>query len=121
MNLWNLLAARANFLTDVSLLGDAAAQYPSCDAGSVGSVVLEDTRMDTATVAYYTGTTPGSRACFVCDESSGYEVNITDVRVCQSNGLWSGNPIVCGTFCILQCTKTSSILWEPCTYWSMMK
>ena len=26
-----------------------------------------NTRLNTATVAYYTGTTPGSTACFVCD------------------------------------------------------
>ena len=95
MELWNL--------TNVSLLDAAGAQYPSCDPESVGSAVLEDTRLDTATVAYYTGTTPGSRTCYVCDESSGYELNTTTTtnRVCQTDGMWSGSPIVCGmlTFC----------------------
>ena len=94
--LWNLPAVGAIFLSDVSLLGDAA-QYSSCDDGSFGSVVLVNTRMDTATVAYYNGITPGSRACFVCDENIGYELNNTNVRICQRNGLWSGNPAVCGT------------------------
>ena len=42
------------FLPDVSLLNDTAAQYPSCDVGSVGSVVLKNTTINTATVAYYT-------------------------------------------------------------------
>ena len=93
--LWNLPAVGTSFLSDITRL-DNGAQYPSCDDGSVGSVVLRNTRMDTATVAYYTGTTPGSRACFVCDENIGYELNNTNVRICQSNGLWSGNPTVCG-------------------------
>ena len=74
--LWNLTLVGGIFPSDVSLL-DAAAQYPSCDTDSVGSVVLVNTTLKTATVAYYTGTTPGSRACFVCDESSGYELNTT--------------------------------------------
>ena len=92
-NLWN---PSANFLPDVSLLEDAA-QYPSCNARSVGSIVLVNTTLDTATVAYYSGNTPGSRACFVCDESSGYELNTSTIeRVCQSDGMWSGSPIVCG-------------------------
>ena len=95
-DLWDLPAADANFLSDVSLLNDAA-QYPSCDDGSVGSVVLVNTTLNTATVAYYNGTTPNSSACFVCDESSGYELNATiDKRVCQSNGRWSESPIACG-------------------------
>ena len=93
--LWNLPAVGTDFLSDITLLDDSA-QYPSCDDGIVGSVVLVDTRMDTATVAYYSGTTPDSRACFVCDENIGYELNNTNVRVCQRNGLWSGNPTVCG-------------------------
>ena len=98
MELWNLSAADATFLSDVSLLGDDAAQYPSCDDGSVGSAVLRDDRLSTATVAYYTGTTPGSRACFVCDESSGYGLNTTTtaVRVCRNDVTWSGSPIICG-------------------------
>ena len=88
--LWNLPAGNATDLSD-------AARYPSCDAGSVGSVVLENTTLNTATVAYYNGTTSGSRACFVCDNSSEYELNSTITeKVCQSNGLWSGTPIVCG-------------------------
>ena len=94
-NLWNLLAADANFLSDVSLLNDTASRYPSCDAGSVGSAVLVNITL--ATVAYYNGTTAGSRACFVCDESSGYELNTTiNERVCLSDGTWSGSPIACG-------------------------
>ena len=56
-----------------------------------------NTTLNTATVAYYTGITPGSMACFVCDESSGYELNTTtNERVCHSDGMWSGSPIVCG-------------------------
>ena len=95
---WNLPAAGATFLSDVSLLDDAA-QYPSCVAGSVGSAVLQNTTLNTATVAYYTGTTPGSTACFVCDESSGYAPNTTTTaeRVCRSSGTWSGSTILCGT------------------------
>ena len=97
MELWNLQATGLTFLTDISLLHNAI-HYRSCDAGSIGSVALENTRLDTDTVAYYTGTTPGSRACFVCDGSNGYVPNITTTaeRVCQSNGSWSGSPILCG-------------------------
>ena len=98
MDLWNLPAADAIYLSDVSLLNDSATQYPSCDADSVGSVVLVNTTLNTATVAYYTGTTAGSTACFVCDESSEYALNTstTTERVCRSNGTWSGSAIVCG-------------------------
>ena len=96
VDLWNLPAAGATFLPDVSLLNDSA-QYPSCDAAGVGSAVLVNTTLNTATVAYYTGTTPGSSACFVCDDSSGYELNtVTNERVCRSNGTWSGSAIMCG-------------------------
>ena len=96
MELWNLPATDATFLTDVSLLNDSAARYPSCDSGNVGSVALVNTTL-TATVAYYSGTTSGSTACFVCDESSGYEPNTTITeRVCQNDATWSGSPIICG-------------------------
>ena len=96
MELWDLPTADANIMTDVSLLDDAA-QYPSCDDGSFGSVVLADITLKTATVAYYDGTTPGSRACFVCNNGSNYKLNTTtNSRVCQRNALWSGNPIICG-------------------------
>ena len=98
MLLWDLPAADANFLTDVS----SAAQYPSCDNSSIGSVVLRDNRLNTATVAYYSGTTPGSRACFVCDESSGHVLNTTITeRVCQNDATWSGSPIICGMLCYM--------------------
>ena len=94
--LWNLPAADATFLPDVTLLNDSAL-YPSCDDGSVGSVVLRNNRHNTATVAYYSGTTPGSRACFICDKSSGYAPNTTTTeRVCQNDATWSGSPIICG-------------------------
>ena len=94
--LWGWSADGFTFWADVSLLNDAA-QYPSCDAGFVGSAVLEDTILNTATVAYYTGTTAGSSACFICDEDSGYELNATvHERVCRSNGTWSGSMIMCG-------------------------
>ena len=96
MELWNLRATDATFQPDVSSLGDAASQYLSCDADSVGSVVLRDSRLNTATVAYYIGTTPGSTACFVCDKSSEYAPNTTTNRTCQTNGTWSGSPIICG-------------------------
>ena len=95
--LWNLPASGFAFLPDVSLLEDVA-QYPSCDDGSVGSAVLNDSRLNTATVAYYSGTTTGSRACFVCNSVNGYALNTTtSERICQSDGTWSGNPIICGT------------------------
>ena len=95
--LWNLPATSFAFLSDVSLLEDAA-QYPSCDTGSVGRVALRDDRLNTATVAYYNDTTTGSRACFVCNNINGYALNTTtSERVCQSDGTWSGSPIICGT------------------------
>ena len=95
--LWDRSAIGFTFLTDVNLLHDAA-QYPSCDAEYIGNVVVENTTLNTTTVAYYRGTTAGSTACFVCDEDSGYEVNATiNERVCRSNGTWSGSPIICGT------------------------
>ena len=94
--LWNLPVAGATFLTDVTLLENAA-QYPSCNDSSVGSAALVNTTVNTATVAYYTGITSGSMACFVCND--GFELNttITDERFCKRSGLWSGNSIVCGT------------------------
>ena len=96
--LWNLQAAGVTLLPDVSILNTSAARYPSCDDRSVGSVVLRNTTLNTATVAYYTGTTPGSTACFVCDKSNGYEPDTTTTaeRVCRNNGTWSGSPILCG-------------------------
>ena len=95
--LWNLSATDFTFLPDVSSL-DAAAQYPSCDDESVGSVALRDTTLNTATVVCYNDTTAGSTACFVCDEESEYALNTTtSERVCLSNGTWSGSPIICGT------------------------
>ena len=108
--LWNLPATDAIYLSDVSSLNDSAAQYPSCINGSVRSVVLKNTTLNTATVAYYTGTTAGSTACFVCDV--GYELNTTtNERVCQRNGLWSEKPIICGALASLWCTyKTCSML-----------
>ena len=97
MELWDLPANGFSFLNDVSLLDDAT-EYPSCDDGSVGSAVLEQTTHNIATVAYYNGNATGSRACFVCNNGSGYELNTaTNVRICQTNGLWSGSSIVCGT------------------------
>ena len=99
--LWDLPDADANFIIDVSLL-DEAAQYPSCVAGSVGSAVLMNTTLNTATVAYYTGTTPGSRACFVCNESGQYGLNAAiNERFCLINGTWSGDAIICGMYKIL--------------------
>ena len=96
--LWDQSTVGFTFLPDVSLLSDAA-QYESCDAGYVGSAVLEDTILNTATVAYYTGTTAGSSACFVCDVHNGYKLNATiHERVCRNNGTWSGSVIMCGTF-----------------------
>ena len=94
-------ATGLNFFPDVSLLDDGA-QYPSCDAGSVGSAVLINTTLNTATVAYYSGTTPGSSACFVCNIGSEYELNTTtNVKFCQSNGTWSKSAISCGTHVIM--------------------
>ena len=100
MDLWNLSTTNATFLRDVSLL-DTAAQYQSCVTGNVGSAVLKDTALNMVTVAYYTGTTPGSRACFVCDENSGYALNTTtNERICQSDATWSEGPITCGMYVI---------------------
>ena len=96
MELWNL-SAEATFVPDISLLNDSTARYPSCDAGNVMSAALKDTTLNTATVAYYSGITPGSFVCFVCDENNGYEANASmNMRVCQSNATWSNSPIVCG-------------------------
>ena len=98
MELWNLSTTNTTFLRDVSLLDDAA-QYHSCVHGSVGSAVLKDIRLGTFTVAYYTGITPGSRACFVCDENGRYELNTTtNERICQSDATWSEDPITCGMY-----------------------
>ena len=76
--LWDWSAGGFTFWPNVSLLNDAA-QYASCDAGYVGSAVLEDTVLNTTTVAYYTGITAGSSACFVCDEGSGYELMVISI------------------------------------------
>ena len=97
MELWNLPATGSTFLTDINLLDDVI-QYGSCDIGSVGSVALVNTQLNTVTVAYYTGITAGSSACFACDERNGYAPNTTTTaaRVCQSDGIWSGSPIICG-------------------------
>ena len=101
MELWNLSATNTTFLCDVSLLDDAT-QYHSCVHGSVGSAVLKDSRLGTSTVAYYTGITPGSRACFVCDENGGYELNTTTKeRVCEHDATWSRSPIICGMLLLL--------------------
>ena len=107
--LWDLSATSATFLSDVRLLNDAD-QYQSCGNRSV---VLNDTR--TATVAYYNDTTPGSRACFVCDQNSGYTPNTTTTaeRVCRSNGTWSGSPIVCGMLLVCVCIVATCIHAEP--------
>ena len=103
MELWNLSNTNMTFLRDVSLL-DAAAQYRSCINGSVRSAVLKDSRLSTSTVVYYTGVTPGSRVCFVCAESSGYELNTTtNERICQSDATWSEGPITCGMYVHLSC------------------
>ena len=105
MELWNLSTTNTTFLRDVSLLDDAA-QYHSCVTGSVGSAVLKDSRLSTSTVAYYTGITPGSKACFVCDENSGYALNTTtNERICQSDATWSEDPIICG-MCVIYLPQT---------------
>ena len=97
MELWDLPAAGFTIQTDVSLLDDEATKYPSCDAEGVGSVVLRDIALNTATVAYYTGNSTGSRACFVCDAESGYAPNATiNERDCQTDETWSRSSIVCG-------------------------
>ena len=70
IELWDLSTTNTTFMHDVSLLDDAV-QYQSCVTGSVGSVTLKDSRLSTSTVAYYTGITPGSMACFVCDVNCG--------------------------------------------------
>lgn len=95
------LRTGATFMTDVSSLDYAAVQYPSCDAEIRWSFVLLDTKLNTTTVAYYNGTTPGSRVCFVCDKSNGYVLNTTfSERYCQSDGTWSRTPTICGTLFI---------------------
>ena len=95
MDLWNMNATGATFQSNVRLLNEAT-RYQSCGDGSVGSAVLENSTLNTATVAYYTGSTPGSIACFVCDENSGYALNATsNMRVCQSDGTWSKSPTTC--------------------------
>ena len=99
--LWNLTATNATFLPDVNLLNDAA-KYRNCDAGTVASAVLRDTRLKITTVAYYNGTTPGSKACFVCEENSGYKLSTTtNERVCEHDAAWSRSPIICGMLLLL--------------------
>ena len=100
MDLWDLPATGYAFLPDVTLLQDAA-NYPSCGNTSVGSAAVVNTILNTSTVAYYTGTTFNSRACFVCDEKSGYRSNTNfSERVCQSDETWSRSPIICGMLVI---------------------
>ena len=120
MELWNLSTTNMTFLRDVSLLDDAA-QYRNCVTGSVGSAILKDSRLSTSTVVYYTGITPGSRACFVCDENSGYELNTsTNERICQSDATWSEDPITCGMYVIhlaqAGCLTQISALQPHCTF-----
>ena len=115
MELWHQSANGFSFLPDVSLLEDAD-EYPSCGDGIIGSVVLKDTTLNIATVAYYNGNATGSRACFVCNNGSGYELNAaTNVRVCQTNALWSGSPIVCG---MLQSKMHEAIIIVTCVFMS---
>lgn len=95
--LWNLTATNATFVPGASLL-EADTKYQNCGTGSVGSAALKDTRLNITTVAYYDGITPGSKACFVCEENSGYEQSTTTYeRVCQQDATWSRSPIICGT------------------------
>lgn len=92
--LWNLTATNATF---VPLL-DAATKYQNCGTGSIGSAALKDTRLNITTVAYYDGITPGSKACFVCEENSGYEQSTAIYeRVCKHDATWSRSPFICGT------------------------
>ena len=116
MELWNL-PANNTFLRDSSSRNDTA-QYPACVDGSIGSVELKDIKFNTITVAYYDGTTAGSRACFVCDERSGFELNTStiNVRVCQSDTTWSGIPMMCGMLCML---LRSIDIVSTCTYEQM--
>jgi len=73
-----------------------------------------NTTLNTATVAYYTGTTAGSRACFVCNNGSRYAPNttISNERVCQNDGRWSRAPVVCGMLEIFEMYYIQS--FEPC-------
>ena len=97
MELWNLPATN----TTVSL-DDADVMYASCYDGSVGNAALKNATLNTNTVAYYNGTTPDSRVCFVCDENSGYKHNTTsNERVCQSDATWSEGPIICGRLLVM--------------------
>ena len=107
--LWNLEDTRFAFLPDVGSLED----YPSCDDGS-RSVGLMDNRLNTATVAYYNGTTTGSTACFVCNDVSGHALNTTtNERVCQSDGTWSGSPIICGMLqTFVMCYPSSVVCYK---------
>ena len=113
MELWNLSTTNTTFLHDVNLLDDAA-QYRNCVNGSVGSAALKDSRLSTSTVVYYTGITPGSRACFVCDENSGYELNTTtNERICQSDATWSEGPITCGMYVHLSQVGCLTLISAP--------
>ena len=95
--LWDLPATGFRFLSDISLLDDEDAEYLTCDDESVGTAVLMDNRLNTATVAYYNGNSSGSRACLVCDEGNGYAPNTTtNERDCQNDETWSRSPIICG-------------------------
>ena len=93
MELWNLATTNATILPNITFLDDDD-QYPSCNNGSVWKAMLGNTTFNTATVAYYNGTTPGLIACLVCDE---YEPNPTiNERVCQNDVAWSKSTILCG-------------------------
>ena len=113
MELWNQ-PGNTTFLIESSFRNDTS-QYPTCVDGSIGSIDFKDMRLNTFTVAYYDGTTTGSRACFVCDENNGFDLNTTtiNVRVCQSDATWSGVPMMCGMLC------TSIDIASTCTYGQM--
>ena len=109
MELWNLPAANATFQPNVSLLDDAH-QYPNCNNRSGWNAVLVNTTLNTATIAYYNGTTLGSIACLVCVEYSGNEPNSTiNERVCQSDEAWSKSTILCGRLFVISNFDTEEV------------
>ena len=109
MDFGGLSAINATFLNDTGLLDDAT-RYPSCVTENFRSVVLKDTALNIAIVVYYNGTTPGSRACFICD---GRELNTTiNERVCQTDATWSESPVTCGMYTLLISIHMNVTLYE---------
>ena len=89
---------------------------------SVGSVVLVNITLNTATVAYYTGTTAVFRACFACDESSNYMNEIqTSLLKVSVKVVWKSHyvwyvVIHWGKF-FVEISEICALAWNICRVW----